>query len=146
MKSVGSVSEDAVDCGAVVTRSWNGSLNSKFTDAPDSRYRCRMVREDRGHDEPEQQPGGRFADDLIGLDPFDPEARAFAEHLDKMERPNSKATIEGMLEGVEEFAGSANRTEGHRRVVVVLVVLLILIGVAVAVWNSLGFMVNTFFG
>ena len=91
-------------------------------------------------------PTGRFADDLIGLDPDDPEAQAFAAHLDRMERPNSRATVEGMLEGVDDFAQCANRTEGHRRVAVVLVVVLILVGVLFAVWNALEYMLATFFG
>lgn len=99
----------------------------------------------RGHsgDEPDSS---RFDDDLIGLDPHDPEARAFAAHLDRIERPNCKATVEGMLQGVDDFAQSANRTDGHRRVVVVLVVVLILFGVAFTIWNALGYMVQVFLG
>ncbi|GAB2681873.1 hypothetical protein GCM10027271_48940 [Saccharopolyspora gloriosae] len=97
-------------------------------------------------DEPDapRDARGRFADDLIGLDPHDPEVQAFAEHLDRMERPNSKATVEGMLSGVEDFARCANRAQGHRRVMVVLVVVLILLGVLVTVWNAVGFMLGTF--
>lgn len=97
-----------------------------------------------GHDP--DAPRDRFADDLVGLDPHDPEARAFAEHLDRMERAGSKATVEGMLTGVDDFARCANRTQGHRRVVVVLVVLLILLGVGVTVWNAVVFMLGTFLG
>lgn len=103
-----------------------------------------MAREGRNSDEP-KGPTGRFADDLIGLDPLDPEVQEFAAHLDRIERPNSKATVEGMLQGVEDFAHCANRTEGHRRVVVVLVVTLILVGVAFAVSSALGFILTTFF-
>jgi hypothetical protein len=101
-----------------------------------------MVREGPHGDE----PTGRFADDLIGLDPHDPEVQAFAAHLDRMERPNSKATVEGMLQGVDDFAQSANRANGHRRAVAVMVVALILAGVAFTVWNAVIFMLTTFFG
>jgi hypothetical protein len=79
----------------------------------------------------------RFAEELLGLDPGDEEVQAFAAHLDRIEHPNSRATVEGMLEGVENFADSANRARGHRRVLVVLVVVLMLGGVALTVWNAL---------
>jgi hypothetical protein len=88
----------------------------------------------------------RFADDFLGLDPNDPEVKAFAAHRDRIEHPNAKATIEGMLQGVDDFAQSANRTGGHRRVVAVAVVLLILLGVGFTLWNVLGFVLGTFFG
>lgn len=95
--------------------------------------------------EGQQPPGpeGRFADDLIGLDPHDPEVRAFAEHLDRMERVPSGYTVEGYLADVGEFAESANRARGHRRMVVVLVVALILVGVGIAVFNLLAVVVGT---
>ncbi|WP_344681842.1 hypothetical protein [Saccharopolyspora taberi] len=93
---------------------------------------------------PADDGNGRFEDELIGLDPHDPETQAFAEHLDRMQRPNSKATVEGMLQGVDDFAQCANRTAGHRRVVVVLVVTLILVGVLFTVWNALAFVLDTF--
>lgn len=101
----------------------------------------------RGH--PEQEPGeptGRFADDLLGLDPQDPEAQEFAAHLDRIEHPNSRATVEGMLQGVDDFAQSANRASGHRRLMAVLVVALILLGVGYTIWNALLFMAGTFLG
>ena len=50
----------------------------------------------------------RFDDDLIGLDPDDPEARAFAEHLDRMQRCDPAFTVEGSLRGVAEFADTKN--------------------------------------
>lgn len=99
-----------------------------------------------GEHEDTSGPGGRFADDLVGLDPNDPQAQAFAEHLDRIENPNSQATVEGMLKGVETFAHSANRTQGHRRLVTVLVVGLMLFGVAYTVVGAVGFMLDTFFG
>ena len=72
----------------------------------------------------------RFDDELLGLDPDDPEARAFAAHLDRMERVPS-CTVEGYLQGIGDFADSANRAQGHRRMTAVLVVGLLLIG---AIW------------
>lgn len=95
------------------------------------------------------QPDGNsrwFTGELDGLDPRDPEVQAFAEHLDRIEHPNSRATVEGMLAGVEDFARSANRAQGHRRVVVVLVVGLMLSGVALTVWNALGFVLTALAG
>lgn len=100
-------------------------------------------------DPTDPQRGGksrRFSEELVGLDPRDPEVQAFAEHLDRIEHPNSRATVEGMLEGVEDFARCANRAEGHRRVVVVLVVGLMLAGVALTVWNALGFVLAVLAG
>ncbi len=92
------------------------------------------------------RPSRRFAEDLVGLDPNDPDAQAFAAHLDRMERPNCKATVEGTLQGVGDFAQCANRTAGHRRVVVLMIVTLMLVGVVYTVWNALAFMLGTFLG
>lgn len=115
---------------------------------PHDRYLRRMA--ERGPEpEPGRERGGnsrRFTEDLVGLDPNDPDAQAFAAHLDRIERPNCKATVEGTLQGVDDFAQCANRTAGHRRVVVLLVVTLILGGVLYTVWNSLLFMLETFLG
>lgn len=88
-----------------------------------------------GHQPP--GPPDRFEDDLIGLDRDDPEAKAFAEHLDRMERVGNGYTVEGYLAGVNDFAESANRSSGHRRLMVSLVVLLILAGLGFATWNLL---------
>jgi hypothetical protein len=88
-----------------------------------------------GHQPP--GPPDRFDDDLIGLDRNDPEAKAFAEHLDRMERVPNGYTVEGYLAGVTDFAESANRSTGHRRLMVGLVVLLILLGLGFATWNLL---------
>ncbi len=99
---------------------------------------------DRPEDEP-RLPPGRFAEDLVGLDPDDPEAQAFAAHLDRVERHRSGFTVEGYLADVGDFADSANRAAGIRRTVAVVVVGLILVGVLVAVWNALGTMLTTFF-
>ncbi|GAA4863810.1 hypothetical protein [Saccharopolyspora rosea] len=89
--------------------------------------------------------GDRFGD-LDGLDPRDPEVRAFAAHLDRMRPPNSEATVEGMLRGVDDFARSVNRSDGHRRAMALVVVLLILFGVLVTVWNAVAFMFAVFLG
>ncbi|MDQ3578706.1 MAG: hypothetical protein M3443_14155 [Actinomycetota bacterium] len=81
----------------------------------------------------------RFQDDLVGLDPADPEAQAFAEHLDRVERVRPSYTVEGYLGGVGDFAESANRLGGHHRVAAGLVVLLIMLGVIVAAWDAIVF-------
>ncbi|WP_019815546.1 hypothetical protein [Saccharomonospora saliphila] len=80
----------------------------------------------------------RFDDDLIGLDPDDPEAREFAAHLDRMQRCEPAFTIEASLRGVGEFADGSNRAGGLRWWVAVLIVLLIVAGVLVAAWDTLG--------
>jgi hypothetical protein len=80
----------------------------------------------------------KFQEELIGLDPHDPETKAFAEHLDRMKRERPGYTVEGYLEGVQDFADSANRTTGHQRLVAVLVVGLILLGVILTIWFALG--------
>lgn len=104
-----------------------------------------MARSGQQDDEP-VGPTGRFADDLVGLDPHDPEAQEFAAHLDRMEQPNAHATVEGMLQGVGDFAQGANRAVGERRIMVVATVTLMLIGVIYTVWNATGFVLETFFG
>lgn len=85
------------------------------------------------------QPSDRFTDDLIGLDPADPEVRAFAEHLDRVERSRPSFTVEGYLADMSDFADGANRLGGHYRLMAGLVATLILLGVAVAVWDALGY-------
>ena len=85
----------------------------------------------------------QFDDELIGLDPDDPDARAFAAHLDRMQRQRPAFTIEGYLDGVRDFADSANRAEGERRWGAVLVVLLLLAVVAYLVWESFTLVVST---
>jgi hypothetical protein len=94
-------------------------------------------------DDQQRGPQGRFADDLIGLDPHDPEAQAFAAHLDRMERTPPAFTVEGALTGVNDFAESANRAGGGRRLAAVVIVGLILLGVAWAVWDALVFVFST---
>jgi hypothetical protein len=82
--------------------------------------------------EPEAPDPGRgsrlFDDELLGLDPAEPEVQAFAAHLDRMRREPS-FTVEASLTGVGDFADAANRAEGGRRWLAVLVVVLLLAGV-----------------
>lgn len=96
-----------------------------------------------GADEPAGPPG-RFADDLIGLDPDDPEARAFAAHLDRMEHVGPAAfTVEGQLAGVGEFADSANRADGTRRLAAIVLVTLVLLGTGFVIFEVLEVVLST---
>jgi hypothetical protein len=95
-----------------------------------------------GH-EPDPERSQQFDDELVGLDPEDPEARAFAEHLDRMQRERPGFTVEGYLDGVTDFADSANRAQGGRRWAAVLVVLALLVVVVYAVWDALVFVMHT---
>jgi hypothetical protein len=85
-------------------------------------------------------------DDLIGLDRDDPEVQAFSEHLDRTHRQRPGFTVEGYLSGVSDFAESANRTQGPRRVAAVLVVALILLGAAVTLWEATTFIATSLLG
>jgi len=94
--------------------------------------------------EPDRSARSRqFDDELIGLDPDDPDAQAFAAHLDRMQRQAPTFTVEGYLDGVRDFADSANRAQGGRRWAAVLVVALLLAVAAHLVWDSLVFVVTT---
>jgi hypothetical protein len=97
------------------------------------------------HDPDRAGRASQFDDELLGLDPDDPEAQAFADHLDRMQRDRPGFTVEGYLDGVRDFADSANRAEGGRRWAAVLVVLLLLLGVAFVVWEALEFVLFTIF-
>ena len=92
-------------------------------------------------DTPERSP--RFDDDLLGLDPDDPEAQAFAAHLDRMQRQGPTFTVEGYLDGVRAFADSANRAEGGRRWAAVVLVGLLLVVAGYVVFDALMFVVTT---
>jgi hypothetical protein len=93
--------------------------------------------------EPPPRRSPRFDDELLGLDPDDPEAQAFAAHLDRMQRQRPTFTVEGYLDGVREFADSANRAEGGRRWAAVLLVGLLLLVVGYSVYETLLFVVAT---
>jgi hypothetical protein len=99
-------------------------------------------------DEQDRAPGPQppFDDELIGLDPDDPEAQAFAAHLTRMQRAGPSYTVEGYLSDVGEFANSANRLGGHRRLTAVIVCVLILLVVLFLAWEVLGTVVGTFLG
>ncbi|GAB3375485.1 hypothetical protein [Amycolatopsis echigonensis] len=77
----------------------------------------------------------RFHEDLVGLDPYDPEARAFAAHLDRMERTGPTFTVEACLDQVADFAESSSRTGGLRYWVSALVAVLIVLGLLVTAWD-----------
>jgi hypothetical protein len=91
---------------------------------------------------PDRSP--QFDDELLGLDPRDPEAQAFAAHLDRMQRQRPAFTVEGYLDGVREFADSANRAEGGRRWAAVVLVGLLLAVVLYLVGDALLFVLSTF--
>lgn len=80
----------------------------------------------------------RFDDDLVGLDPDDPEAQDFAAHLDRMQRCEPAFTIEASIKGVADFAEGSNRAGGLRWWVAAAVVCLILGGVLVTTWETVG--------
>ncbi|GAA1944767.1 hypothetical protein GCM10009754_10590 [Amycolatopsis minnesotensis] len=84
-----------------------------------------------------RDPRRRFHDDLVGLDPNDPEAREFAEHLDRIERCEPAFTVEASIDGVADFAASSTRLGGLRYWAAVLLVALIMLGVIVASWEIL---------
>jgi hypothetical protein len=94
-------------------------------------------------EEPERS--SQFDDELIGLDPDDPEAQAFAAHLERQQQVRSSYTVEGYLSDVGDFADSANRLGGHYKLMAAILVLLILLGVTITAWDALVFVVNTFF-
>lgn len=83
------------------------------------------------------------SEDLVGLDPEDPEAQAFAAHLDRMRQSRPGFTVEGYLNGVTDFADSANRANGGRRLVAVVLVGLLLLVAGVLIWDALHFVVTT---
>ena len=85
----------------------------------------------------------QFDDELLGLDPDDPEAQAFAAHLDRVQRQSPTFTVEGYLDGIRDFAESATRAQGARYWAAVLVVVLLLVGVLYAIWEALVFVLVT---
>ncbi len=93
-------------------------------------------------EDPNQSP--RLDDELIGLDPDDPETRAFAAHLERQHRVHPSYTVEGYLSDMSDFADSANRLGGHRKLMAGLLVILIMLGVTVTAWDALVYVWNTF--
>jgi hypothetical protein len=94
---------------------------------------------------PDEVPGEPSDDELLGLDPDDPEAQAFAAHLQRMRRSRPGFTVEGYLDGVTDFADSANRAQGGRRLGAVLLVGLLLLVAGFLVWDALHLVVTTWF-
>jgi hypothetical protein len=95
---------------------------------------------------PERSPQARsprFDDELLGLDPDDPDAQAFAAHLDRMQQQGPTFTVEGYLEGVRTFADSCNRAEGLRRWAAVAMVALLLTVAGYVVYDALLFVMGT---
>lgn len=90
-------------------------------------------------------PDRELPEDMLGLDPSDPETREFADHLDRMRTSHPNYTVEGYLANVGEFANSANRANGHRRLTAWIVVALILLGVLYAAYEALGTIFGTLF-
>ncbi|MCW0211960.1 MAG: hypothetical protein OJJ54_01235 [Pseudonocardia sp.] len=84
-----------------------------------------------------------FDDELVGLDPEDPDARAFAQHLDRMQRQRPGFTVEGYLDGVQDFAESANRAQGLRWWFAMVMVALLLLGAVWAVGRAVVFVLST---
>jgi hypothetical protein len=87
--------------------------------------------------------GDRVSDELIGLDLDHPETQAFADHLDRMQRDHPCYTVEGYLDGVSEFADSANRAGGERRLGAVVLAVLLLAVAAFLILDALGFVIGT---
>lgn len=97
-----------------------------------TRYREVMA---AASDKSDSSDNPRFHEDLVGLDPADPEAQEFARHLDRIERCGPAFTVEASIDGVADFADSSHRAGGLRWWTAVAVVCLILIGVIVASWD-----------
>lgn len=91
---------------------------------------------EKGPSGPSQHP--RFHEDLIGLDPDDPDVQAFAAHLDRIERCEPAFTVEASIARVADFAESSNRLGGLRYWASALLVLLIVLGVLVTAWDIVG--------
>ena len=93
--------------------------------------------------DPRSDPSRRFDDELLGLDPDDPDAQAFAAHLDRMQQQRPTFTVEGYLDGVRAFADSANRAQGGRRWAAVVLVALLLVVAGYVVYDALLFVMGT---
>lgn len=93
---------------------------------------------------PDQETERIIDDELIGLDRDDPEVEAFAEHLRRMHRTTPGYTVEGYLAGVRDFAESANRSVGHRRLAVFIVAALLLLVAGHTIVNAANYVFTTF--
>lgn len=90
----------------------------------------------------QRNPSDRFDDDLVGLDRDDPEAQAFARHLDKMQRNDPGYTVESSIRKVADFAESGSHLGGLRWWFAVLIIGLMLFGVFVTGLGVLGQIFN----
>lgn len=88
-------------------------------------------------------PTGWVDDELIGLDRDDPEVRDFAAHLDRIHRERPNFTVEGYIAGVADFADSANRAQGGRRLAAVVLVTLLLAVAGYLIWDALHIVMTT---
>jgi hypothetical protein len=95
-------------------------------------------------EDPEPKRSTQFDDELVGLDPDDPDAQAFAAHLERTHQVRPSYTVEGYLSDMGDFADSANRLGGHKKLMAGLLALLILLGVTITAWDALVFVFNTF--
>lgn len=106
-----------------------------------------MSRRDPAESGPSHDSSSRdpiwHSDELVGLDPEDPEAQAFAAHLARIRRDRPGFTVEGYLDGVTDFADSANRSNGGRRILAVVLVGLLLLVAGYLIWDALHFVVTT---
>ena len=104
-----------------------------------------MLSGDPREDQPRSQE--TWDDELIGLDRDDPEVQAFAAHLERTRNAGRPGfTVEGYLAGMGDFADSANRADGLRRLAAVTVTALLLLGALYAVWQVLVVVFSTFIG
>jgi hypothetical protein len=90
--------------------------------------------------------GDRADDELLGLDRDDPETQAFAAHLNRLHRDQPCFTVEGYLEGVSDFADSANRAGGGRWLGAALLALLLLVVAGYLIMDVVEFVMSTWTG
>lgn len=104
-----------------------------------------MLTGDPREDQPRSHES--WDDELIGLDRDDPEVQAFAAHLDRTRNAGRPGfTVEGYLAGVGDFADSANRAGGLRRLAAVVITAMLLLGALYAAWQVLVVVFTTFIG
>ena len=78
--------------------------------------------------------GSRVPPNLAGLDPADPDVRAFAAHLDRVSRPSQSGyTMEARAAQAADLAEGVRRARGRRLTLVNVVRLLYLIPIAIVI-------------
>src|SRR5882762_2194292 len=107
----GTVSSTAGDRDGLIGHAFVGRIGTPGRSpsaGPARRYRvCMPSRDPVEPGRPGDPADDVVADELIGLDPDDPETLAFAEHLGRMHNDRPSFTVEGYLDGVADFAESA---------------------------------------